>query len=71
MFRNCIAFTKYREECYCGKTYGLYSMLPESSCFYPCDGDPTQICGGDNALSIWGLYGNENLVSFIEKKIDF
>ncbi|BFZ57703.1 hypothetical protein PYCC9005_004756 [Savitreella phatthalungensis] len=45
------AGTEFSSECYCGNT------LPEpaddqSQCNFPCGGDSSEVCGGDNKLSI-------------------
>ncbi|CAM9110589.1 unnamed protein product, partial [Ectocarpus fasciculatus] len=43
--------TQYAKECWCGDDN--YDVFGESTaCDDPCDGDASQICGGNNALSI-------------------
>jgi hypothetical protein len=43
---------KYYGVCYCGSS--LDSLTVDTSeCQQPCSGDPNEICGGDNALSVY------------------
>lgn len=42
----------YYGVCYCGQTVNG-PELDESQCSYPCTGDKSQTCGGDNILSIY------------------
>ena len=37
---------QYREECFCGNTYGQYGKANEADCYLECAGNSTQICGG-------------------------
>ena len=39
------------QSCLCGNTYGKYG--PATNCDSKCTGDPTKICGGSNANSIY------------------
>ncbi|KAH7328528.1 WSC domain-containing protein [Stachybotrys elegans] len=43
---------KYYGNCYCGSTVKS-STLDESLCKLPCDGDKSQTCGGNGALSVY------------------
>ncbi|KAF4457530.1 hypothetical protein F53441_580 [Fusarium austroafricanum] len=43
---------KYYGVCYCGSTVAGI-QLPDNQCNYPCTGDSTELCGSDNAFSIW------------------
>ncbi|ORY79543.1 WSC domain-domain-containing protein [Protomyces lactucae-debilis] len=44
-----ISATEYSQECYCG---GDVPTTGSAVCSKPCSGDPTQVCGGDWALSV-------------------
>lgn len=45
---------EYGNECYCGyRTTSDVYRVPDSSCSVPCAGDSSQICGGDNLLSLY------------------
>ncbi|KAF7547989.1 hypothetical protein G7046_g8830 [Stylonectria norvegica] len=43
---------KYWGVCYCGATV-RGAQLDESQCTYPCTGNNSETCGGDNQLSVW------------------
>eukprot|EP00903_Cladosiphon_okamuranus_P008193 g7889.t1 len=48
----------YGRECWCGsgtpdETYLLYGELDDSECATPCTGDPSEACGGANALTVY------------------
>ena len=45
------AGVQYSDECYCGKEYDTYG--PADKCDRPCDGDPSEICGGSYANSVY------------------
>ncbi|KAK1769731.1 putative fungistatic metabolite [Phialemonium atrogriseum] len=45
---------EYASECYCGSELDSGSgMAPEEDCGVPCSGDPTQMCGGGNRISLY------------------
>ncbi|KIM95067.1 hypothetical protein OIDMADRAFT_149202 [Oidiodendron maius Zn] len=58
----CVAFCKgneykyagleYYGECFCGASVNGV-QLPESSCSYPCTGNASEICGGNDIISIY------------------
>ncbi|KAG8416535.1 hypothetical protein J3458_007117 [Metarhizium acridum] len=43
---------EYYGVCFCGATVNG-AQLDESKCSFPCSGNKTETCGGDNTLSIW------------------
>ncbi|GAO16937.1 uncharacterized protein UV8b_02890 [Ustilaginoidea virens] len=43
---------EYYGVCYCGATVNG-PQLDESKCSFPCSGNKTEKCGGDNTLSVW------------------
>lgn len=45
---------EYGRECYCSPYLNsLSKQLPDANCTKPCASDPTQICGGDLALTLY------------------
>ncbi|KAF8870182.1 hypothetical protein BD779DRAFT_612568 [Infundibulicybe gibba] len=51
------AGVEYGTQCYCGNSFdngATGSAIPESSCPFQCGGDPSQKCGGDWTLSLYG-----------------
>lgn len=53
------AGVQYKEECWCGRTYGKFGTLPDTSCSAVCPGNQSETCGGYNAQRIFstGLPG--------------
>lgn len=53
------AGVQYKNECWCGNSYGKYGDLPEASCGAYCPGNQSMTCGGYNAQRIFstGLPG--------------
>ncbi|GAA5989299.1 hypothetical protein JCM11641_006105 [Rhodosporidiobolus odoratus] len=47
----------YYGECYGSTKFisSTASVLDDSKCRYPCKGNPLEMCGGANALSVWNL----------------
>ncbi|GAA6003230.1 hypothetical protein JCM10207_001812 [Rhodosporidiobolus poonsookiae] len=46
----------YYSECWVGAELSAASTtLPESSCHFPCAGNPNQMCGGNKALGVWRM----------------
>ncbi|KAK9436022.1 Carbohydrate-binding WSC [Metarhizium brunneum] len=43
---------EYYGVCFCGATVNG-AQLDESKCSFPCSGNKTETCGGDNTLSVW------------------
>ena len=56
---------QYREECFCGNTYGQYGEANEDDCYLKCAGNSTQICGGDWRNSVHFANSGKNLVAFL------
>ncbi|KAK1782706.1 WSC domain-containing protein [Copromyces sp. CBS 386.78] len=68
---KCLAFCKggmekgyrfsgldYSRECWCAtQLFSLSSKVPDAECNLACDGDKSQICGGDLKISIYDLNG--------------
>ena len=48
------AGVQWHGECWCGNTFGD-QLRPDSECNTACNGDPTQVCGGDWHNSIYAL----------------
>ena len=49
---NRYAGLSYYGVCYCGMTIQA-SKTDETTCNFPCSGDKNQVCGGDNAMSVY------------------
>jgi WSC domain len=59
-----IAGTEFGGQCFCGNELSsTSSKLDESSCNMPCEGDGTQTCGGDLALSVFKAGGMKKRLS--------
>lgn len=43
---------KYYGVCYCGSALNG-PQLDDSECSFPCSGNPDEVCGGNNQLSVW------------------
>jgi hypothetical protein len=54
-----IAGTQYGGECFCGNSLSTIEKLDDSKCSMSCEGDETQTCGGDWALSVFTKGGAE------------
>lgn len=52
-----LAGTEYGGECFCGNGLAPLEKLDESKCAKPCEGDATQTCGGDWALTLYSKGG--------------
>jgi hypothetical protein len=60
--RKCVAFCKgndyeyagleYYGECFCGSSVNG-AQLSESSCTFPCTGNSSETCGGDDIISVY------------------
>ena len=48
-----VAGTEYGGQCFCGNSLVAATPLDEASCNLPCEGDASQTCGGDWALSLY------------------
>lgn len=45
---------EYGGECYCGNALQPGSVSePDSQCYIPCDGNPSEICGGPDRLNVY------------------
>ncbi|KAI9736484.1 MAG: hypothetical protein M1818_005994 [Claussenomyces sp. TS43310] len=53
-----IAGTEYGGQCFCGNTLVGSSLLDDSKCNMPCEGDSTQTCGGSDALTVYSKSGS-------------
>ncbi|MCG6871199.1 MAG: WSC domain-containing protein [Gammaproteobacteria bacterium] len=49
------AGVQYANSCFCGNQYGQFGV--SSACDMPCAGDPTRICGGTWANTVFRLNG--------------
>lgn len=47
------AALEYSHECFCGSSIPELAPLGPESCSAPCAGDPTETCGGNNALQLY------------------
>ena len=54
-----LAGLEYARECYCGSAFvnDGGAVLADSACDMVCSGDSTNMCGGENALSVFGKAG--------------
>jgi hypothetical protein len=43
---------EYYGECFCGASVNGV-QLPESDCSYPCTGDKSEVCGGNDIISVY------------------
>jgi hypothetical protein len=50
------AAVQYATECFCGNSYGHNGMA--DNCNMPCGGNPSEMCGGLLANSVYGLRGS-------------
>ncbi|KAJ4297155.1 hypothetical protein N0V88_004073 [Collariella sp. IMI 366227] len=58
----CSAYTffgvEYARECYCGNTFSAGSVAaPVADCSMTCSGNPSQLCGAGNRLSVYAKNG--------------
>jgi WSC domain len=55
--QNCAGYnffgTEYADECYCGYTLSTSLKAPETDCTSYCSGNPSEICGTNNRLSVY------------------
>ncbi|GAA6026736.1 hypothetical protein JCM8097_005823 [Rhodosporidiobolus ruineniae] len=52
--KQSICGLSYYGECYGGNTmYASAGVIDNTKCSFPCKGNPLEICGGSDALSIW------------------
>ncbi|CAM9766583.1 unnamed protein product [Scytosiphon promiscuus] len=47
--------TQYGNECWCGDASSDYDKYGETVCDIECAGDPLQVCGGFDAVSVYGM----------------
>ena len=52
-----LAGTEYGGECFCGNSIAPLEKIDDSKCAKPCEGDATQTCGGDWALTLYSKGG--------------
>lgn len=45
--------TQYGSECWCGEEGTDYNKYGSATCDRPCSGDPTTICGGSYAMTVY------------------
>lgn len=50
-----LAGIEYGGECYCGNGLQSYSAVGFQGCDMPCSGNKTELCGGNNRLSVYNL----------------
>ena len=50
-----LAGIEYGGECYCGNGLQSYSAVGFKGCDMPCSGNKTELCGGNNRLSVYNL----------------
>lgn len=53
---SCVSSLVSRQ-CFCSRADDIYSIQGTSTCDAPCDGDSSQICGGNFALSVYVFDG--------------
>jgi hypothetical protein len=53
-----MAGTEYGGQCFCGNALVGSTELAEAKCDMPCEGDDTQICGGQLALTVFKKSGS-------------
>ena len=51
-----LAGVEYARECYCGSAFvnGGGAVLTDSACDMACSGDSASMCGGPDALTVFG-----------------
>lgn len=49
------AATQYGRQCFCGNSYGQYGAA--DNCNMPCSGNPSELCGGFYANSVYKISG--------------
>ncbi|KAI8632121.1 WSC domain-containing protein [Xylariaceae sp. FL1651] len=50
-----LAGMEYSVQCFCGNQLTSKAIpITERSCWEPCGGNSSQVCGGDQRLSVWG-----------------
>lgn len=52
-----LAGTEWGKQCFCGNELVGSSKVPDDTCHMPCEGDSSQICGGDWALTLYEKNG--------------
>ncbi|KDN67732.1 putative WSC domain-containing protein [Colletotrichum sublineola] len=52
-----LAGTEYGKECWCGNAFQLAERIPQEQCNEVCDGRPTDICGGNWAVTVYSANG--------------
>lgn len=53
-----LAGMEYSHECYCGNALlGNNTRTSAAACNMACEGNPTQVCGGSNAISLYKALG--------------
>ncbi|EGY15186.1 uncharacterized protein VDAG_06040 [Verticillium dahliae VdLs.17] len=52
-----LAGTEYHRECWCGNVFQNAKRLPDMQCRMVCDGNPTELCGGSWALTVYSKDG--------------
>ena len=62
-----VYFTIKSLECYCGDTYGYYGLASTLGvfCNRPCPNNLNEICGGENANSIYSVLGTLCLKNYL------
>lgn len=54
---NSLAATQNGDECWCGEPAGSLNYVDKSACNIPCAGEPGEICGGKDKLSVYSKAG--------------
>ena len=50
------AGVEHSDECFCGnqaENYSRHGILPDSECYFRCDGDDRETCGGADKIAIY------------------
>ena len=56
-----LAGLEYARECYCGSAFvnGGGAVLADTACDMSCSGDSASMCGGADALTVFGKDGSD------------
>ncbi|EGZ78311.1 hypothetical protein NEUTE2DRAFT_80748 [Neurospora tetrasperma FGSC 2509] len=55
---------EYSRECWCAsQLFSLSSKVADAECNLPCDGDESQVCGGNLRISVYDLEGDVDSVA--------
>ncbi|EJD47287.1 WSC-domain-containing protein, partial [Auricularia subglabra TFB-10046 SS5] len=66
-----LAGTEYSHECFCGNALlGQNTPEPAARCNMACEGNPSQVCGGNNAISLYSKAPFTRGVATIPRKYE-